>query len=421
MVKRKYIHDYENQYNNYKKKIEDSKNISINNKKLIFEFDRDCKLKEHLETPTLVKYFDVLRTIAIKYTKKDFNKLEKKDYESIVEQVEKRDDITVSTKQKYRAIIKKFGRWLAYGDKIFNGMQRGIYPETILWINTSIKNKDRPKIKASDILTEEEVEKIINSAEHPRDRALLSILYETGCRIGELGNLQIKDIKEVQHGYLLDISGKTGARTPIIVFSAGKLAQWLNQHPNNTNKEAYVWCSLLNDKNNNKIKGEPLSYRGLSKILKRAVIKAKITGKRIYPHLLRHSRVTNLLKDKQLNEQQAKIYFGWSPSSTMLSQYSHLTSVDVNKTMLSINGIEQEERVNGKKMVVCQVCKKPNNDRDSFCFNCGRPLNEKIILKIEELKSKASELQLGVLKSNMNVDEYLNMVIDQKLKEMAKK
>lgn len=88
--------------------------------------------------------------------------------------------------------------------------------------------------------------------------------------------------------------------------------------------------------------------------------------------------------------------------------------------MLSINGLEPEEKVNGKKMVICQLCKKPNNDSDNFCFNCGRPLNYKTIVKIEELKSKASELSLGVLKSNMNVDDYLSQLIDKKIKEAIK-
>ena len=413
-MKKHYLYNYEAQYNSYKKKLEE-KNISKKNRELIKQYDRDSTLKDKMALPTIIKYYDILITVASEYTNKDFDKLTKEDFEKIIEQINNRDDILIATKQKYWCILKKFASWLAYGDKIFNGMKRN-YPETISWLNTSIKSKDLPKIKAGDIITEEEIDKLIESTDNVRDKAFLSMLYETGSRISELGNIKIKDVSEHPHGYLIDLaSGKTGERNVIVVFSSSKLAAWLNLHPTKNDKDSYVWVVLQDDKFNKHRRGEPLTYRALYKIVTRTKEKAGIK-KRIHPHAFRHARVTHLLANKQLNETQAKVYFGWSPSSKMIAQYSHLSSADVNRTMLSINGIEPEEKdVNGKQARVCRNCGKPNDPKDSFCGFCSRPLDFKVLMEQQEKIERADKIfkKTGVLDVNRTA-------LKEAIKEMIK-
>ena len=45
-------------------------------------------------------------------------------------------------------------------------------------------------------------------------------LYELGARIGELGNLKVGDVSQDQYGFVMDLSGKTGHRTPRIILSS---------------------------------------------------------------------------------------------------------------------------------------------------------------------------------------------------------
>ena len=130
-------------------------------------------------------------------------------------------------------------------------------------------------VMASDILNEEEVEKLIKSAEHPRDKAFISMLYELGARIGEIGNLRIKDITRDEYSYLVDLNGKTGRRTPRIVMSDPYITTWLNQHPLKNDPEAPVWTAIGNRK------AEKLDYRALSNIIRRIKDKTGIKTKRV--------------------------------------------------------------------------------------------------------------------------------------------
>ena len=53
--------------------------------------------------------------------------------------IEQNQDIKPATKQKYRAVLKKFGRWVAFGNQAF--MQKNVNPDTVAWIPTNTKSE----------------------------------------------------------------------------------------------------------------------------------------------------------------------------------------------------------------------------------------------------------------------------------------
>jgi integrase len=65
-------------------------------------------------------------------------------------------------------------------------------PKFILKLKTEMKNLN--KLLPQDILTEQEALKLISSARSIRNKALISILYESGCRIGEILTLKMKHV-----------------------------------------------------------------------------------------------------------------------------------------------------------------------------------------------------------------------------------
>ncbi|MEM2922663.1 MAG: tyrosine-type recombinase/integrase [Candidatus Bathyarchaeia archaeon] len=61
-------------------------------------------------------------------------------------------------------------------------------------------------------MTEDEIEKMTKAARTPRDRAFVSVLYESGLRIGEMLSLKIKNVQLEEHGTILTVNGKAGIR-----------------------------------------------------------------------------------------------------------------------------------------------------------------------------------------------------------------
>lgn len=402
MEPKKSIHDYSKKYEGSLKRLSTA-SISETNKKIIKKFDRACFI-EGLSKPRRIKIIFSLIILAEKYLPVDFDKATKDDLKDAVLKIDIRDDYSPWTKESYRAIIKKFYTWLTYGDDYKKRME---YPKIIAWLRVGTKKKDLPKVKASDILTEHEVKSLIEVADYVRDKAFISMLYELGARIGEIGGLQLKDISKDKYSYIIDLEGKTGNRTPRIVISAPYLTNWLNDHPLKDNPDAPLWV-MLGARNKNK----KMMYPALRALVKRLKKKSRIK-KRIYTHLFRHTRVTHLLSNKQINEAQAKVYFGWTPDSTMLSEYSHLISSDVNNAILEMHGIKTEENKESQlKPKQCSMCNTINTYDARFCQKCGKVLDVQTAIELDEKRSSTDEMLAKVLKENPNLrDELLKKIL----------
>jgi site-specific recombinase XerD len=322
-----------------------------------------------------------MRTLAMvsKLLNKNLREASRRDLEDLVLKIDAKKEWAAATKHTHKEILKKFYKWLAFGDN-YRSMHG--YPEIISWLRASIKAKDEHRVQASEILTEREVEKLIEVAEHPRDKAFVSMLYELGARIGEIGNLTLKNISRDEHSFVIDLSGKTGHRTPRIVVSDPYLSIWLNAHPLRGNPNAPLWV-MLGERN----KHQRMRYPAFRALVLRLKERAKIK-KRLYHHLFRHTRVTHLLSNKQINESQAKVYFGWTPSSKMLSDYSHLVSQDVNSVLLEIHGIKSAEPEKQEpKVRQCPRCRDLNPKDHLFCKKCGGVLDVKTALALDEKRS----------------------------------
>ena len=101
------------------------------------------------------------------------------------------------------------------------------------------KNQKLPK-KMLDL---QDIEKLINSCLTTRDRALISFMYESGARKGELLSIKLDNVVFDDMGAVVTIpDGKTGARRIRIVFSASYLRQWIDTHPLKVDKEAFLFC-----------------------------------------------------------------------------------------------------------------------------------------------------------------------------------
>ena len=178
------------------------------------------------------------------------------------------------------------------------------------------------KVKAGDLLTREELAKLVDAAYTARGRAFLMMLYESGARIGELLNIKLIDLDFDPEGVLVTIDGKTGRRRIRLVESAEYLRKWVSIA--RKDNQTYLWFGP---------DGEPSKYAATLKFLRKTVKKAGLK-KHVYPHLFRHSRASELAQ--KLKESQLRAFMGWGAASDMPRVYIHLTAQDLDRAILDL-------------------------------------------------------------------------------------
>lgn len=202
------IHNYKKKLERTLQRVKDSKEISERNKDLVFKYYNYCTI-EGLSIPKIERYvYDAFRLAHM--FKKDLDKATEEDLKSVVADVQRRD-WTPSTKYTFKIGLRKFYKFV---DGITG---KGKSPERLNWMKTS-EGKTKKKLP-EDLLSEKDVRDMIRHSLSKRDMAFVSSLYESGCRIGEMGTLRIKDISFDRIGVKIQVYGKTGSRVVRLINS----------------------------------------------------------------------------------------------------------------------------------------------------------------------------------------------------------
>src|SRR3989338_1151815 len=144
--------------------------------------------------------------------------------------------------------------------------------------NIKMPKKDR---KLPEVLTKDEVCKLLNSAETRKSRLILSMLYSSGLRVSELVNLRPSDINFSENiGWVRSGKGSKDRMFSLSESLVGDLKEYLKKRTDSN----YVFSQ----------KG-PLTTRNIQKIVKHLRDRSNIQ-KRVTPHTLRHSFATHLLE-----------------------------------------------------------------------------------------------------------------------------
>lgn len=340
------------------------------------------KIKSTLREQTVAHHLQVLSQFGA-WCEKPFNELTENDILDFV------DWLDNQTFQSHNAIKKPIVKAYSPGTKTaklstVKVFLKNINPEAAKAITIrSQKNKKLPE----DLLTQKEIETLLDNCGNSRDRALISFLYESGCRKGELLSIKIKNAALDEYGAVVTLpEGKTGSRRVRVIYSSSFLREWLNDHPLKNNKEAVLFCSLREPYNT-------ISDAGLREQLEKIAKKAGIQ-KRVNPHSFRHARATHLAE--HLTEQQLKNYLGWTPGSNMAQVYVHLSGKNMDDAILKMNGLKIEDKDNNSlKVIKCPRCKEINPESSDYCFKCNLPLKEplKFENELEELRKRVEIME----------------------------
>ena len=143
-------------------------------------------------------------------------------------------------------------------------------------------------------LTSEEVEKIIEAASDAgprglRDRAMLELLYGAGIRVSELVGLDVDDVDTEDRMLRCIGKGEKERIVPIGRAAAGSVDVYVREGRPELAAAGGGQPALFLS-----ARGGRLSRQSAWKTVKRYASRA-VPGKRVYPHVLRHSFATHLV------------------------------------------------------------------------------------------------------------------------------
>jgi len=360
--------------------------IGQDNIDLLEKFVVSCR-HEGLAKSTITGYVNYstrmlsyLRDIGIN---KDIIELDQMDFEKLVMHLEDEKGLSQGGIRNYKKFVKKFMRW--YHDD-----------EPPKWVkNIKLKSLATP-VQPQDLLTQEEFDKLIEACRHPRDKAFITVLADSGMRIGALASCRIKNVDFNQYGAIIYVSSTSRSKKNMnakgipITWSTGYLNQWLAVHPLKDDPEAPLW--ITRDKNM-----EPLSYKTARVMIKNVGLKAGIK-KRVNPHSFRHLAITHWILDGY-NEQEIKHRAGWSKGSTqMFKIYANFTDQEMNDRIFEKCGLKTEDKrhVTLKKCPRCSNVLKPE---DKFCSQCSLVLDHSAQDEIKKYEDKIPEILQMIMQS----------------------
>ena len=371
-------------------KIKRSKEISESDKQLILGFADECYARG-LTHNRVSHYLYRLAVLSSRFAEKDLKGMTTEDTKCLVGKIE-RSNYSEYTKQAYKVVVKKFFQWVGGYD--WNSRE---YPENVKWIRTTVKKR---RNKRPRILTREEVSRLIEAATTVQDKALISVLYESGCRIGEVVGMKLGDVDFRCNEAKIVVKGKTGCRGVLLISSIPHLANWVAHHPNRDNAESPLWLNRV---------GKILIPQTLRK---RLVKFARIAGidKPVNPHNIRKTRATHLAN--KLTEAQMCKYFGWVQGSSMPSHYVFLSGRDVDNAIRRIHGRlsrDQEKEQHELEPMKCPRCDHRNSAEANICVKCGLALDAKTAIEMDE---KRKEFVRGTI-----TPEIIDKMVEEKVKE----
>lgn len=175
-------------------------------------------------------------------------------------------------------------------------------------------------------------------------QALLWTLWDSGFRADELRSLNIGDIHwRTDGGALLKLRSKrdcmadgcrlknaASSREAYVAPCVGPLKAWLSVHPDGSNPKAPIFLGWR-DRHGTERLSKAMLNQFVQRVGERCGIEPlpKRPQSAVIPHDFRHTRITRMAREPELNTAQFSMYFWGIPNSKMIGRYVHLKGDDL--------------------------------------------------------------------------------------------
>ncbi|HEY6408863.1 MAG TPA: tyrosine-type recombinase/integrase [Ktedonobacteraceae bacterium] len=192
-------------------------------------------------------------------------------------------------------------------------------------------------------LTIEQVETLIDACTHTRDKFLLTLLFQSGMRIGQVLGLKHADLS-VEDGSLQIVprsdnpnGARAKTRNPYVIPALPEVMQlytdYLIEDLGALEVDSlpdFVFVNLWEGDI-----GRPMTYEAVMSLVKRLTTR---TGINFTPHMLRHTRATLWIRSKQVSLEEASRLLGHASVQTTHDTYVHLTAEDLRAALTKEGG-----------------------------------------------------------------------------------
>jgi len=197
-----------------------------------------------------------------------------------------------------------------------------VFLASVKFAYTALLQKDptsgikRPKSekKIPEVLTKDEVIRLLGSAQTNKSRLIMQLLYSSGLRVSEIVNLKQKDLDFNENiGWVRAGKGKKDRMFILSKKIGSKLKKYIEKRKD--------WNYVFSEE-------KTLTTRNIQKIVQKAAIIAGIQ-KSVHPHTLRHSYATHLLENGT-DIRKIQVLLGHASISTT-EIYAHVSSTELKK------------------------------------------------------------------------------------------
>ena len=284
------------------------------------------------------------------------------------------------------------------------------YPKEVRWIKTTSKNTNQ--ILPSDLLTNDDIAKLLQATRNLRDRAIISLMADAPLRPHELLGLKVGSVilDGAQPFLLVGTDTKTGQRHIPLFDSVAAVSSYIESVKGlKVSDPLFVDYEQLQQRDIIK----PMNYDSMRMMLIKVNRRAGLK-KRLNPYIFRHSVITRY--SNSLTNAQVEKISGWKPGSSMHSIYQHLSSSDLDAALAKAKGLKVAETQNDIKAKVCSRCEFSNPAYQKYCGKCGSPLD--VATALSEMKLEKAAVQSAV--DPEYISKLVEALVEEKLKEKKK-
>ena len=237
-------------------------------------------------------------------------------------------ELSAHTVHTYRKAVNQFLAWA-----------RESWPQTVRVLrNPKLGRLPR---KAIDVLSRPEIDRMEAVADCERDKLIVRALAETGIRVSELVGITIDDIVERDGKDYLRVHGKGDKDRLVSIYEP--LVSRLRRHAYRERKADedpdYLFVTLKRIANRG---FERLTASGVQQLIRQLGRDAGIKH-RVYPHLLRHSYITQMVIEGRPASAIRK-QVGHATTRLIDEVYTHLTPADTYDALAPAAALPRRRR-----------------------------------------------------------------------------